>query len=58
MPSLAEVAHEFLSENYKLIAVSDYSDFPKEVQTIEKLGPYHKINLERLIFLKPDLVLV
>lgn len=41
-----------------VIAVTSYCDYPPEARTREKVGDTLKPNLERLIALKPDLVLV
>lgn len=40
-----------------LIAVSDYSDYPPAAKQLEHVASWQGINLERLLALKPDLVL-
>ncbi|MFD2179930.1 vitamin B12 ABC transporter substrate-binding protein BtuF [Veronia pacifica] len=40
-----------------LIAVDDYSDYPPEVDKLEHVASYRGINLERVVALKPDLVI-
>lgn len=40
-----------------MIAVSDYSDYPEQAKNLEKVANYHGIKLERIIALKPDLIL-
>jgi iron complex transport system substrate-binding protein len=42
----------------KLIAVDNYSDWPKETSTLAKVGDAFSLNVEYLAKLKPDLVLV
>ncbi|MGY0616662.1 vitamin B12 ABC transporter substrate-binding protein BtuF [Vibrio sp. FJH11] len=41
----------------KLIAVSEMSDYPAQVNTLEKVSNYQGIKLERIIALQPDLVI-
>lgn len=58
MPSLGELAADFLgSEMGRLVGVSEYSDFPPSLIKINKVGPYHRLNLEAIAALKPDLIL-
>ncbi|UNH26684.1 vitamin B12 ABC transporter substrate-binding protein BtuF [Moellerella wisconsensis] len=40
-----------------LIAVSAYSDYPPEAKKLEQVADWQGINLERIIALKPDLIL-
>ena len=42
----------------RVIGVTTYCDFPTEAKTKEKIGDTIKPNLERIIALKPDLVLL
>ncbi len=42
----------------RVIGVTTYCDFPAEAKTKEKIGDTIKPNLERIITLKPDLVLL
>ncbi|MDR0806759.1 MAG: vitamin B12 ABC transporter substrate-binding protein BtuF [Enterobacteriaceae bacterium] len=41
----------------KLIAVSAHSDYPPEAQKLEQVSSWQGINIERVLALKPDLVL-
>lgn len=41
----------------KLVGVDVISDYPEEVQAIEKVGDFNGPNLEAIVGLKPDLVL-
>ena len=40
-----------------LIAVSAHSDYPEEAKKLEQVANFRSINIERIIALKPDLVL-
>lgn len=40
-----------------MIAVSDYSDYPEQAKNLEKVANYHGIKLERILALKPDLII-
>lgn len=42
----------------KLVAVSEYSDYPPQAKNLEKVANYQGINLERIVKLQPDLVIV
>ncbi len=41
----------------KLVGVSDYSDYPEQAKNIEKVANYQGIKLERILALKPDLII-
>lgn len=40
----------------KLVAVSEYSDYPEEAQLLEKVANFDSVNIERIIALNPDLI--
>ncbi len=40
----------------KLVAVSSYSNYPAEAKHLEKVAGVNSINIERIIALKPDLI--
>ena len=42
----------------KLIAVSEYSDYPPEAKQLERVSSYNSVNIERIIALQPDLIVV
>lgn len=42
----------------RLVAVSDYSDFPEQAKQIPSIGSIFALDLERLLALKPDLVII
>ncbi len=55
-PQTTEIAYEAgLGGN--LVAVSAHSDYPAEAKKLEQVANYQGINIERVISLKPDLVL-
>lgn len=55
-PSNTELLH-FLGLTSNLIAVDDFSDWPKSLQDLPRLGPDLSIDMDKLESLKPDLVL-
>ncbi len=55
-PQTTEIAYEAgLGEH--LVAVSAHSDYPEEAKKLEQVANYQSINIERILSLKPDLVL-
>ncbi|MBI3712949.1 MAG: cobalamin-binding protein [Burkholderiales bacterium] len=42
----------------RLVAISDYSDFPEQAKQIPSIGSIFALDLERLLALKPDLVII
>ncbi len=40
----------------KLVGVVDYSDYPEQAKSIANVGGYSKLNIERIVSLRPDLV--
>ncbi|WP_428466381.1 vitamin B12 ABC transporter substrate-binding protein BtuF [Photobacterium minamisatsumaniensis] len=41
----------------KLIAASDYSDYPEQAKALERVANYRGIKMERIVALQPDLIL-
>ncbi|ASU22977.1 vitamin B12 ABC transporter substrate-binding protein BtuF [Vibrio qinghaiensis] len=41
----------------KLVAVSEHSDYPAQALKLEKVANYQGLNIERILTLKPDLVI-
>lgn len=41
----------------KLVAVSDYSDYPQQAQALPRVNSFAALNIEAILALKPDLVL-
>lgn len=56
-PSVTEVLFA-LDLGNRVVGVTSYCDFPAEAKTKEKLGDTLHPNLERLIALKPDLIII
>lgn len=57
-PSVAELAAEFLGADLdRIIGVSESTDYPPALKKVESIGQYQRFNLEKILALKPDLVL-
>jgi iron complex transport system substrate-binding protein len=57
-PSLAELAADVLGpELDRIVGVSEFTNFPPSLSKRPSVGPFFKLNLERIVSLKPDLVL-
>ncbi|MBG9386620.1 ABC transporter substrate-binding protein [Caenimonas aquaedulcis] len=57
LPSLTETVCE-LGACDRLVGLDDYSNFPPRVAAVPRLGGLEDTNIERLVALKPDLVLL
>jgi len=55
-PHAAELVFE-VGAARQLVGVSEFSDFPSEVQNLPKVGNARGLDLERILALKPDLVI-
>ena len=57
-PSLGELAAELVGADFdRIVGVSEYTDEPAGLKKVTSIGPYHQVNLEKVVSLKPDLVL-
>jgi len=56
-PHLAELVYEAGADE-KLVATVDYADFPQAAKTIPRVGSYNAWDYEKILALKPDVVLV
>ena len=59
--SLSPTATEILFEmgvGALVVGTAEASDYPPEARGIERVGPYHQPNKEKLVRLKPDLVII
>lgn len=56
-PAVTEILFE-IGAGSKLVGVSDFSDFPEAAKKLPSVGPYNKPSIEKLISLKPDLVIL
>ncbi|MEW6201903.1 MAG: cobalamin-binding protein [bacterium] len=55
-PNMTEIIF-FLGFEKHLIGVTNSCDYPKEAEKIEKIGDYANPNIEKIVSLKPDLIL-
>ncbi len=55
-PSTTELAYA-AGLGDQLVAVSDYSDYPASANKLERVASWQGINVERILALKPDLIL-
>lgn len=55
-PHLTEIAFA-AGVGVRLIAVSEYSDYPPEARRLPRVGDGARVDIERILTLKPDLVL-
>ncbi|QCR37103.1 vitamin B12 ABC transporter substrate-binding protein BtuF [Nissabacter sp. SGAir0207] len=55
-PNLTELAYA-AGLGPKLVAASEYADYPPAAKALERVANWQGINLERIVALKPDLVL-
>ncbi|MGI6642753.1 MAG: ABC transporter substrate-binding protein [Bacillota bacterium] len=56
-PALTEIVFA-LGAGDRLVGVTNYCNRPEDAQKIEKVGDAFNLNLEKLVSLKPDLVLI
>jgi iron complex transport system substrate-binding protein len=57
-PSLGEVAADVAGEDLgRIVGVSEYTDYPPALARTASIGSYAKFSLEKVVALKPDLVL-
>lgn len=47
-----------LGKGASLVGRSDYDDYPAEAKAIESIGGFHPPNYEKIVSLKPDLILL
>jgi iron complex transport system substrate-binding protein len=57
-PSLGELAADLSGgELSRIVGVSEYTDYPPALAKVASIGQYSRFNLEKVVALKPDLVL-
>lgn len=56
-PHTTELVYSLNAED-RLLAVSDYSDYPEAAKGLPRIASYQGVNFEALVKLQPDLVLV
>jgi iron complex transport system substrate-binding protein len=55
-PSIAEIVFALGAQD-RIVAVSGFCDYPPEAKTIPEVGSYLNPNFERILALKPDLII-
>lgn len=55
-PHITEILFAIGAGN-KIIAIDNYSDYPDATKNIIKIGDFHNLDLEKIISLKPDLII-
>lgn len=53
-PSITEIIYA-LGQGKKLVGVTQYSDYPEAAKGLPKIGSYVRLDLERIVALKPDI---
>ena len=59
-PVISEWTAELLGDaeaKVKILAVSEYSYYPSFLKSVQTVGAYHQLNIEKIAALKPDLIL-
>lgn len=56
VPSNTEILFALGLED-KIVGITNYCNFPEETKNIEKIGETFPLNLEKIVSLKPDLIL-
>jgi iron complex transport system substrate-binding protein len=58
VPSLGELTSDFLGlDLQRIVGVSESTDYPPALKKVASVGQYQRLNLEKILSLKPDLVL-
>jgi iron complex transport system substrate-binding protein len=55
-PSITEIIYE-LGEEKRLVGVTQYSTYPPAAATLPRVGSYVRLDIEKIVALKPDLCL-
>ena len=53
-PSITEIIYD-LGEEKRLVGVTQYSTFPPAAETLPRVGSYVRLDIEKIVALKPDL---
>ncbi|MFC1843587.1 ABC transporter substrate-binding protein [Thermodesulfobacteriota bacterium] len=53
-PSITEIFYD-LGQERKLVGVTRYSTYPSEAKSLPKVGSYVRLDIEKIVTLKPDL---
>jgi len=55
-PSITEIIYD-LGQEERLVGVTQYSTYPPEAESLPRVGSYVRLDLEKIVALKPDLCL-
>jgi iron complex transport system substrate-binding protein len=55
-PSITEIIYD-LGQEKKLVGVTQFSTYPPEAESLPRVGSYIRLDIEKIISLKPDLCL-
>ena len=55
-PSITEIIYD-LGQEERLVGVTQYSTYPPEAESLPRVGSYIRLDIEKIISLKPDLCL-
>ncbi len=55
-PSITEIIYD-LGQEKRLVGVTQYSTYPPEAESLPRVGSYIRLDIEKIISLKPDLCL-
>ncbi|KPK27474.1 MAG: ABC transporter substrate-binding protein [Desulfobacterales bacterium SG8_35_2] len=55
-PSITEIIYD-LGQEDRLVGVTQYSTYPSEAQSLPRVGSYVRLDIEKIVALKPDLCL-
>jgi iron complex transport system substrate-binding protein len=55
-PSITEIIYD-LGQEKRLVGVTQYSTFPPEAEALPRVGSYVRLDIEKIVILKPDLCL-
>ena len=55
-PSITEIIYD-LGQEKRLVGVTQYSTYPSEAESLPRVGSYVRLDIEKIVALKPDLCL-
>jgi iron complex transport system substrate-binding protein len=55
-PSITEIIYD-LGQEKRLVGVTQYSTYPSEAEALPRVGSYVRLDIEKIVVLKPDLCL-
>ena len=58
VPSVGEMVSDVLADQIdRIIGVSEYSDYPEKLKSIDKVGSHLNVNYEKILSLAPEMVI-